>query len=67
VAIVTGASQGIAIAFGEAGVSVVCAARNVEKLKETCADRFTDKTIRMNAIGVGEIVEQITDAPFDLP
>jgi NAD(P)-dependent dehydrogenase (short-subunit alcohol dehydrogenase family) len=41
VAIVTGASQGLgrgmAIAFGEAGASVVCAARNVEKLRETCA------------------------------
>jgi NAD(P)-dependent dehydrogenase (short-subunit alcohol dehydrogenase family) len=41
VAIVTGASQGIgqgiAIAFGEAGADVVCAARNLEKLKETCA------------------------------
>jgi len=41
VAIVTGASQGIgqgiAIALGEAGASVVCAARNVEKLLETCA------------------------------
>jgi len=41
VAIVTGASQGIgkgiSIAFGEAGASVVCAARNVEKLAETRA------------------------------
>ena len=41
VAIVTGASQGIgqgiAIAFGEAGADVVCAARNLEKLRETCA------------------------------
>ena len=41
VAIVTGASQGLgqayAIAFGEEGASVVCAARNVDKLKETCA------------------------------
>ena len=40
VAIVTGASQGIgrgiAIAFGEAGASVVCTARNVAKLNETC-------------------------------
>jgi NAD(P)-dependent dehydrogenase (short-subunit alcohol dehydrogenase family) len=41
VAIVTGASQGIgkgvAIAFAEAGASVVCAARNIDKLNETCA------------------------------
>ncbi|HEY6869382.1 MAG TPA: SDR family oxidoreductase [Novosphingobium sp.] len=41
VAIITGASQGIgegmAIAFGEAGASVVCAARNMEKLRNTCA------------------------------
>jgi len=41
VAIVTGASQGIgqgiAVAFGEAGASVVCAARNLDKLRETCA------------------------------
>jgi len=39
VAIVTGASQGlgrgISIAFGEAGASVVCAARNLDKLNET--------------------------------
>jgi NAD(P)-dependent dehydrogenase (short-subunit alcohol dehydrogenase family) len=42
VAIVTGSSQGIgkgiAVAFAEAGADVVCAARNVEKLKETCVD-----------------------------
>jgi NAD(P)-dependent dehydrogenase (short-subunit alcohol dehydrogenase family) len=42
VAIVTGASQGIgkgvAIAFAEAGAAVVCAARNIEKLQETCAE-----------------------------
>jgi len=40
VIIVTGASQGLgqgmAIAFGEEGASVVCAARNLEKLQETC-------------------------------
>jgi len=41
VAIVTGASQGlgraISIAFGEAGASVVCAARNLDNVNETCA------------------------------
>jgi NAD(P)-dependent dehydrogenase (short-subunit alcohol dehydrogenase family) len=41
VAIVTGASRGIgqgtAIAFAEAGAFVVCAARTVEALEETCA------------------------------
>jgi hypothetical protein len=41
VAIVTGASrgigQGIAIALAEAGAAVVCAARTVDKLEETCA------------------------------
>jgi NAD(P)-dependent dehydrogenase (short-subunit alcohol dehydrogenase family) len=41
VVIVTGSSQGIgqgiAVAFGEAGAAVVCAARNLDKLKETCA------------------------------
>ena len=31
------------------------------------ADRFTGKTIRMNSIGVGEMVETIEDVPFDLP
>jgi meso-butanediol dehydrogenase / (S,S)-butanediol dehydrogenase / diacetyl reductase len=42
VAIVTGASQGIgrgiALAFADAGASIVAAARSVEKLAETCAD-----------------------------
>jgi NAD(P)-dependent dehydrogenase (short-subunit alcohol dehydrogenase family) len=42
VAIVTGASQGIgrgiALAFADAGASVVAAARSVEKLAATCAD-----------------------------
>jgi len=40
VAIITGASQGLgqgmAIAFGEEGASVVCAARNIDKLRDTC-------------------------------
>jgi NAD(P)-dependent dehydrogenase (short-subunit alcohol dehydrogenase family) len=31
------------------------------------AERYTGKTIRMNSIGVGEVIEQITDVPFELP
>ncbi len=42
VAIVTGASQGIgrgiALAFADAGASVVAAARSIDKLTETCAE-----------------------------
>ena len=42
VAIVTGASQGIgrgiALAFADAGASIVAAARSVQKLDETCAE-----------------------------
>ena len=42
VAIVTGASQGIgrgiALAFADAGASIVAAARSAQKLDETCAE-----------------------------
>lgn len=62
VAIVTGSSQGIgqgiAIAFGEAGASVVCAARNVEKLRETCA---AVEAAGGKAIAVGCDVRQLED------
>jgi NAD(P)-dependent dehydrogenase (short-subunit alcohol dehydrogenase family) len=62
VAIVTGASQGIgqgiAVAFGEAGAAVVCAARNVEKLRETCA---SVEAAGGKAIAVGCDVRKLED------
>jgi NAD(P)-dependent dehydrogenase (short-subunit alcohol dehydrogenase family) len=62
VAIVTGASQGIgrgvAIAFAEAGAAVACAARNVEKLQETCAGI---EKIGGRAIAIGCDVRKLED------